>query len=223
MISCHRLRQTALIVWVAALLCSPNGFALRAGAAKTSITPDVHAANVFMAGFGSNRVATGIHDNLYARCLAIEAGGKTLVVCAADLIGLFQPDVLKVRSKVEAQLPNVTQVIVASTHDHEGPDTLGLWGPAPLKTGVDVKYLNSVVNRLADTAVRAVKGMQDARVTFARDDSPLLGLLQDDSRPPYVKDPYLFAMRFVSVPAGDPSQRWSTGATILKRWTAKTH
>jgi hypothetical protein len=204
MISYHRFKQTAFFLCLTGLMISPQGFALRAGAAKTSITPDVHAAKVYMAGFGSNRVATGVHDNLYARCLAIEASGKTLVVCAADLIGLFHPDVLKVRSKVEAQLPDVTQVIVASTHDHEGPDTLGLWGPAPLQTGVDVKYLNSVIDRIADTAVRAVKGMQEARMTLARDDSPLLSLLQDDSRPPYVKDPYLFAMSLVSVPAGKP-------------------
>jgi len=203
-ISFHRFRQTAVFLLLAGLIFSLQGFALRAGAAKTSLTPDVHAGKVYMAGFGFNRVATGVHDNLYARCLAVEAGGKTLVVCAADLIGLFHQDVLKVRTKVKAQLPEVTQVMVASTHDHEGPDTLGLWGPALLKSGVDVHYLNSVVNRIAETAVRAVRNMQEARLTLARDHSPLLRLLQGDSRPPYVKDPYLFAMRFVSAATGKP-------------------
>ena len=131
MISYHRSRQTVFFLCLVGLFCSIRGYALRAGAAKTSITPDVHAGKIYMAGFGSNRVATGVHDNLYARCLSIGAGGKTLVVCAVDLIGLFHQDVLKVRSKVKAQLPGVTQVIVASTHDHEGPDTMGLWGPGP--------------------------------------------------------------------------------------------
>jgi hypothetical protein len=32
-------------------------------------------------------------------------------------------------------------------------------------------------------------------MTLARDDHPLLALLQSDSRPPYVKDPYLFVMQ----------------------------
>jgi Neutral/alkaline non-lysosomal ceramidase, N-terminal len=196
--SYYQFKQAAFFLILAALLTNPQGFALRAGAAKTSITPDVHASKVYMAGFGFNRVATGVHDNLYARCLAIEAGGKTLVVCAADLIGLFHPDVLRVREKVKAKLPDVTQVIVASTHDHEGPDTLGLWGPALLRSGVNVKYLNWVVDRIADTAVRAARNMQEASMTVARDDSPLLRLLQDDSRPPYVKDPFLFALRLVS-------------------------
>jgi hypothetical protein len=188
----------------AGLLFTVQGFALRAGAAKMAITPDVHAGKVYMAGFGFNRVATGVHDNLYARCLAIGAGDKTLVVCAADLIGLFHQDVLKVRSKVKAQLPDVSQVIVASTHDHEGPDTLGLWGPSLLKSGVNVHYLNTVIDRIAQTAVRAARNMQEARLTLARDHSPLLRLLQGDSRPPYVKDPYLFAMRFVSAGTGKP-------------------
>jgi hypothetical protein len=204
MITNHQFKQTVFILCLAGLMFSVRGLALRAGAAKTSITPDVHAGKVYMAGFGFNRVATGVHDDLYARCLAIGAGGKTLVVCAADLIGLFHPDVLKIRAKVKAQLPEVTQVIVASTHDHEGPDTLGLWGPALLSSGVNVQYLNSVIDRIAATAVRAASNMQEARMILARDDSPLLNLLQDDNRPPYVKDPYLFAMRLVSAATGNP-------------------
>lgn len=199
-----RCKRVVFFLCLAGFLCTAQGFSLRAGAAKTSITPDVHADKVYMAGFDFNRVATGVHDNLFARCLAVGAGDKSLVVCAADLIGLFHQDVLKVRSKVRAQLPEVTQVIVASTHDHEGPDTLGLWGPGPLQSGVNLKYLNWVIDRIAETAVRAVKNMQDAQMTLARDHSPLLELLQDDSRPPYVKDPYLFAMRFISAANGRP-------------------
>ena len=204
MISFHRFKRTAFFLLLGGFLFSIQGFALRAGTAKTSITPDVHAGKVYMAGFGFNRVASGVHDNLYARCVAIGAGGKTLVVCAADLIGLFHQDVLKVRARVKARMPGVTQVIVSSTHDHEGPDTLGIWGPALLKTGLNKQYLNSVLARIADTAVRAAGNMQDARMTLARDHSPLLRQLQGDSRPPYEKDPYLFAMRFVSAATGKP-------------------
>jgi hypothetical protein len=45
--------------------------------------------------------------------------------------------------------------------------------------------------------------MVDARLELARDDHPLLALLQSDGRPPYVKDPYLFVMR-LTTPLGDP-------------------
>ena len=172
--------------------------ALKAGAAKATITPDVKATKVYMAGFDNNRVATGVHDDLYVRCLALGAGQQTLALCEADVIGLFYDDVLKVREKVKAQAPEVTEVIVASSHDHEGPDTLGLWGPTPLESGMDEKYMDWLDDRITSTALQAVHSMQDARMTLARDDHPLLAMLQSDSRPPYVKDPYLFVMQLTS-------------------------
>jgi hypothetical protein len=59
---------------------------LRAGAARAIITPDVARKTVYLAGFGHNRVATGVHDDLDARCLALEAGGTMLALCSVDLI-----------------------------------------------------------------------------------------------------------------------------------------
>jgi hypothetical protein len=177
---------------------------LRAGAAKATITPDVNANKVYMAGFNNNRLATGVHDDLYVRCLALAAGRETLVLCEADLIGLFYDDVLKVREKVKAQAPGVTEVIVASSHDHEGPDTMGLWGPTPFESGIDEKYMEWLDDRIAATALQAVHSMQDARLTLGRDDHPLLAMLQSDSRPPYVKDPYLFVMQLTPAAGGHP-------------------
>ncbi len=175
---------------------------LRAGAAKVVITPDVHAAAVYLAGYGQNRVATGVHDDLYARCLALGVGRETLEVCAADLIGLFYDDVLKIREAMKTQAPEVTHLIVASTHDHEGPDTMGLWGPGPLQSGIDEKYMVWLRERITQAAVEAARSMQPARLTLARDDHPLLAMLQSDSRPPYVKDPYLFVMHLASESSG---------------------
>ncbi len=200
------LRTTAagaLLVLTVATLRS-SGAGLRAGAAALIITPDVHAGKVYLAGFGHNRLATGVHDDLYARCLALAAKNETVVMCSVDLIGLFYDDVLKVREKVKARAPEVTHVIVASTHDHEGPDTLGIWGPTDFETGIDEKYLDWLDDRIAQAAVEAVRASQEARLTLARDDHPLLALLQDDSRPPYVKDPYLFVMRLTSATSGIP-------------------
>ncbi len=178
------------------------GAGLMAGAAKATITPDVMANKVYMAGFGNNRVATVVHDDLYVRCLALAAAKQTVAMCSVDLIGLFYDDVLKIREKVRVRAPEVTHVIVASTHDHEGPDTLGLWGPTPFQTGIDEKYLDWVDERIATAATDAVRSREQARLTLARDDHPLLALLQSDGRPPYVKDPYLFLMRLESAATG---------------------
>jgi hypothetical protein len=72
--------------------------ALQAGAAQSVITPELlrgHAG--YLAGFGHNRVATGVHDDLYTRCLALGTGTQTLAICSADLIGLSYDDGLTIR------------------------------------------------------------------------------------------------------------------------------
>ena len=193
-----RARVTYVAVFLMIASAPAPAAGLHAGAAKSVITPKVEGSKVYLAGFGNNRLATGVHDDLYVRCLALSTGGKTLVLCSADLIGLFNDDVLKIRALVKERASRVTHVIVASTHDHEGPDTLGLWGATPFESGIDEKYMDWLDERIAACAVESVGALEDAQMTLARDDHPLLAQLQDDSRPPYVKDPHLYVMRLVS-------------------------
>jgi hypothetical protein len=177
------------------VLAQPGTCAMRAGAASAVITPKLDGKTVYLAGFGHNRIASAVHDPLYVRCLALQAENKTVVLCSADLIGLFYDDVLKIREIFRAQAPCGAQLVVASTHTHEGPDTLGLWGPSARETGVDLHYLEWVDHKIAETAVAATRNLQAARIRLGRDDSPLLAQLQSVDRPPYVKDPFVFVMQ----------------------------
>ncbi|HXY09829.1 MAG TPA: hypothetical protein VEI52_18450 [Terriglobales bacterium] len=190
----------SLTITISLLIVAPqiSAQALRAGAAQSVITPELKEHAVYLAGFGHNRVASGVHDDLYARCLALGVAMETLVICSSDLIGLFYEDVLTVRRLFQQKVPAASFLVVASTHTHAGPDTLGLYGPKPLATGIDGKYLDWVDRRIAATAGEAVDAMQPARLELGRDDHPLLGLLQGVERPPRVKDPFLFVMRLVA-------------------------
>jgi hypothetical protein len=193
---------------------------LRAGAAQSVITPELQGHAVYLAGFGHNRVATGVHDDLSARCLALGVAKQTLVACSVDLIGLFYEDILTIRRTLERVIPGESVLIVASTHTHAGPDTLGLYGPGSLETGIDLKYLNWADQRIAATAADAVRAMQPARVELARDDHPLLTLLQGIDRPPIVKDPFLYAMRLVARSTGQTIAtlvNWSDHPEVLAR------
>jgi len=177
------------------------------------ITPEsVSGHPVYLAGFGHNRVATGVHDDLYARCLALGVAKQSVVMCSVDLIGLFYDDVLTIRKAFSQRAPGASFLVVASTHTHAGPDTLGLYGPASLETGIDPKYLEWVDERIATTAANAWHAMQPAELELGRHDHPLLELLQGVDRPPLVKDPFLFAMRLTAS---------STGKTIatLVNWS----
>lgn len=125
------------------------------GYAQSIITPDL-SRPVFLAGFGHNRRARSVHDDLFARALVIKDAGRSLVLCALDVIGLFRPDVLDIVNRVQVHEPG-TQAIIASTHTHHGPDTLGLWGPTLFKRGVDQSYMAFLKEKTIETILTACK------------------------------------------------------------------
>ncbi len=179
--------QAAACVVLACGLCFGE---LRAGAAKKVITPELKAgAPVYLAGFGNNRRATGVHDDLCARCMALSAGAKPVVLCGVDSIGLFLEDVQKIRERVPA-----AQVVVAATHDHEAPDTMGLWGSAMGVSGIDERYNQLVIERTAEAAAEAVRLLRPARLKLARYHAPELDGFIHDNRPPVVHDSELVVL-----------------------------
>jgi len=173
------------------LACAGSLFGeFRAGAFKTVITPTVRGhAPVYMAGFGNNRVATSVHDDLYARCIAFSTGAKPLVMCEVDLIGFFLDDVERAR----AQVPDA-HMVVASTHVHEGPDTMGLWGKAMGQSGIDNDYNAFVVDRVAEAAKGAIAALEPANAALAEVKSVELDSFIADDRPPVVHDSNLIIL-----------------------------
>src|SRR5436190_15567843 len=113
---------------------------LRVGFGSADVTPDIVNKPVYLAGFGQNRKAAKVHDPIMARAIVLTDGDTKIALVAVDVVGLFLPTVERVREK----LPGFKYVLVSATHNHEGPDTLGLWGPSPFKSGVDPDYLKKV-------------------------------------------------------------------------------
>jgi hypothetical protein len=131
---------------------------MRIGYAQTVITPSLDRP-VYLAGFGNNRRAVSVHDDLYARALALQEGPVTLVLVALDLLGFFRPDACAVASRVA--IPGVS-ILVASTHTHHGPDTMGLWGPDLKTCGVDPVYMQGLAEKTELAIRQAVKELQPA-------------------------------------------------------------
>ena len=48
------------------------------------------------------------------------------------------------------------ELVVACTHTHSGPDTIGLWGPAPTVSGVDAVYLATLKQTIVAVAEEAL-------------------------------------------------------------------
>jgi hypothetical protein len=171
---------------------------LRVGAAKREITPPFPSDKpIFLGGFGMNRTATGVHDDLWARAIAFSDGGNTVAICSVDLVGFMRPDLLKVREAVRQRVRGNVHVIVAATHNHNAPDSIGIWGPNQLTNGVDAQYLDMVRKQVIESVVEAVQQMKPATLTFAQDEPNDLADLQGDDRIPLAKDPMVRAVQAV--------------------------
>ncbi len=164
---------------------------MKIGYAQTVITPALNKP-VYLAGFGNNRRATTVHDDLYARALAIQDGEKTIVLVALDLIGFFRPDVQDVIRRV--QRPEI-EIVIASTHTHHGPDTMGLWGTDQKTRGVDADYLADIKIKIADVICASLFDLKPASIKWASVHVPGLSA---NFRNPEIMDDELTLLQFVS-------------------------
>jgi hypothetical protein len=133
---------------------------------------------VWIAGFSNSRAANGIHDDLWARTMVLDDGKTRLAIVVLDAIGFMNDDIIDVRERIHAE-SGVTYTVIASTHTHEGPDLLGLWGKTPFKSGISKTYMEHVKNQTAKSVAEAVKKMRPARLAV----SEAIPLVKDTRKP----------------------------------------
>ncbi len=167
---------------------------LKVGFAEADITPEVGPGKpaVWMAGYGMGRAATGVHDPLMARAMVLATGKEKLAIASVDLVGL-QFDAVE---RIRAELADFAHVTVGSTHNHEAPDVIGIWGPSPIQRGVDDRYLDLIVKQVVAAVREAEDNLAPAKTSFgtATDET-----LLNDSRKPQIKDGVLRAVKFESL------------------------
>jgi hypothetical protein len=134
-----------------------------------------HTDPVYLAGFGNNRQATGYNDRLWARGIVVDGKGGRIAIVALDVVGYSNAEVKTIRSLINPA-SQIDYTVVHSTHQHEGPDTLGIWGPDQVTSGMDPAYLDFVNASVADCVDEAAANLQPARLKFATTDSIGLSL-----------------------------------------------
>jgi hypothetical protein len=188
--------RTLLPLVLSVIAVSPVRADLSVGFGEVDLTPALGAKPVFMAGFGTNRVATKVHDPIVGRAVVLADGAKKIALVSVDLVGLFHGNVEAVRQR----LAGFDYVLISSTHNHEGPDTLGLWGRSPFTSGVDPDYLA----RVEAGCVEAVKAADAARKPAAVKIGAAKGPeLIHDARLPVVKHDDIVTLQFVGA-KGEP-------------------
>lgn len=117
---------------------SVNNDSLQAGFARVSITPVLSSTDndwekgiftyVPLAGYGDRKgkPATGIHDSLFVRSVALRSGGKLVILVTADLL-IMPPQITDTISLILSKKGiSREQLFFSATHCHS---SLGGWGP----------------------------------------------------------------------------------------------
>lgn len=150
---------------------------------------------VWMAGFSNKRAANGIHDDLWARTMIIDDGTTRIATVVLDAIGFMHDDVVDIRSRIPREA-GVTYLIVTSTHTHESPDLLGLWGDSHFKNGVNPIYMEFVKNQVVKSVVTAAKGIRPVKFAISEDLINAAPFVMD-TRKPEVLDPGIRIIRAI--------------------------
>ena len=154
----------------------------------------------WIAGFSKGRAANGVHDELWARAIVIDDGETRYALVVLDAIGFGNDDIIRVRKRIE-NLSDIDYVTVASTHTHEGPDLLGLWGPKLFSSGIDPDYMEMVISGAAQAVTYAASTVEPAYFRIGVDLESASDQLAD-TRDPQVLDAGMHVFQAISSNSG---------------------
>src|ERR1041384_2959614 len=142
--------------------------AFRAGAATSNITPFI--GGEIVGGFHPVP-STHIHDEVHARCLALDNGETRLAFVTVDLVGaekLLYDEARRLVTEATG-LPG-QNLIMSAPHTHSATSALGKDRFAPQQS-LD-EYQHFVAHRIADGVRRALNNLAPARIGWATGSEP---------------------------------------------------
>ena len=213
MVLVPRLGLALLLSCVAVPAAAEERAPLRAGFGSASITPDAPDTwtdvdgdgkftrkdrwedrngngrfdAVWLAGFQNRRAAAGVHDELEAVAAVLDDGALRVGIVAVDVVGLSHGYVESVR-RAHAERLGLDYLLVHSTHNHNGPDTQGIWGSSYLRSGIDDAYMETLRVRMGEALAEAVAALAPARLESAEITGHDRRIGTVDTRLPHVID-----------------------------------
>jgi hypothetical protein len=116
---------------------------------------------IWLGGFHNGRPAIGVHDDIWARAIVLDQGETRLAFVVVDLVGWFYDDVVLTREMLSEQGVEIDYLLVSATHNHESPDTMGLWGKTATSGGYDEAYGLQVRQATVDAVSAAVADLRE--------------------------------------------------------------
>lgn len=151
---------------------------------------------IWIAGFGNKRAANGVHDQMWARTMVVDDGQSRIAVTSIDAIGFMNDYILDAKALISKE-SRITYSVVSSTHTHEAPDLLGMWGGSNYSSGINPDYLAMVKKNIAQSIDEAAQNIKPAKLKFAINHHDAIAVVKD-TRMPLVFDEGLRMIQAIS-------------------------
>lgn len=166
---------------------------LKAGFARIDITPPFGND---LSGYYERRLADGTLDPLYLNAVALTVGEETVILMAADYIGIKLDHAAKIRELIRERTGVPTDhILIAALHQHTSPC---LADPEARSTALrDKVFIDVLYRRFADAAVMALDDRAEAEMSVGARD---------------VAEPIAFVRRYFTKEAGvvtNPSSKFT--------------
>ncbi|MBI2119954.1 MAG: hypothetical protein HYT97_10080 [Elusimicrobia bacterium] len=146
---------------------------------------------VWLGGNQNGRFALGVHDDLWAKTLILESNQTSLILISLDLIGFLFDEVNSIQTAISEKwgIP-AEQIFIASTHNHSGPDAIGLWGESG--SGKNSETLSFVKAQILKSVETAIQNKKKAKIVWGKTEysNPI-----QDARPPTILNDLLLSFR----------------------------
>ncbi len=152
---------------------------------------------IWIAGFHNQKPAQGVHDDIWARVMVLDIGETRVAIVSLDVVGFLHDDVVDIRKALPDSL-NIDYCIIASTHNHEGPDLVGIWGESFLSSGVNSDYMIEVKEKTKNAIIDAVSSLRLSRLRISEDLTNGAAFVMD-SRDPQEMDAGIRVIQAVDV------------------------
>ena len=157
---------------------------------------------VWLGGSSNGRALREIHDDVWARAVVLSQGNTSLAIVSLDLVGYFRGPIKEVQEEIRSTT-DVDYILVSSTHTHQGPDTIGMWGSSLTTTGIVDWYFPQVAEALVQVIEEAASNQVPVDVVIGQYDiAPSdcndtgVNNFNNDHRDPNIIDERIFSALF---------------------------
>jgi len=162
------------VLLTSCFFCNGAQAGLKGGCSKVNITPPLGIPLIGSYGKPSDDVL----DELYAKALVLNDGSNTVAIVSADLLYTPLEEIAGPVRKIITEKTGIPErnILICATHTHSGPEVFTkskfMTAGDPPPPAIDRSYLDTLVKKIAGSALMAHKEMRQVKIGAAKGQAP---------------------------------------------------